>query len=190
MRCHAVLSNLSSGRAWYLTSNTAVSKAERIRDRDLTSAWLSGVGWQSAQHIMANLKLSRDDDEDSFLGMVLPTLINITSQKGQARYTACDFKHSNGGAASRYGRQERIGWRHLRRAVLSRRQFHGAKLLLKDIFSSLRLTWSKEKTLDLAGDATIKYSALRTNQMHACPERFTSRLEDGKSVLGSCPGPE
>lgn len=38
MRCHPVLSNLSSGRASYLTSNTAVSKAERMRDRNLNSA--------------------------------------------------------------------------------------------------------------------------------------------------------
>ena len=33
---------------------------------------------QSAQHIIANLKLYRNDEEDTFLGMVLPTLINDT----------------------------------------------------------------------------------------------------------------
>ena len=36
---------------------------------------------QSAQHIMANLKLYRNDDEDTFLGIVLPTLINDTHLK-------------------------------------------------------------------------------------------------------------
>ena len=33
---------------------------------------------QSAQHIIANLELYRNDGEDTFLGMVLPTLINDT----------------------------------------------------------------------------------------------------------------
>ena len=33
---------------------------------------------QSAQHIMANLELYRNDDEETFIGMVLSTLINDT----------------------------------------------------------------------------------------------------------------
>ena len=38
----------------------------------------SALRSQSAQNIMANLKLYRNDDEDTFLGMVLPTLMNDT----------------------------------------------------------------------------------------------------------------
>lgn len=42
----------------------------------------------------------------------------------------------------------------------------------------------EKKMLDPTGGATVDCSALRSNQIHARPERHTSRLEDGKSLFG------